>query len=315
MNSKVLQRAIQWTKVRLCYGFVISSSLLFSIKAQEPLDQQDEIAAYVLMDSIVVKPGIDISYFIQLMQDDQSLYRSFKTLRTIPYTGHYTMQFSDPKGVAQASWIAKGIQDCKDQCCTHHLEKSWQLGNLLQNDGSFNYYTALLFHQFFLKEETYCTEGLQAISLDRIEEEEQAHVRYLKQLIFQPGVGLDIPLVGHQTDIFSKDHYTSYEFYFTEKEFKEQAYYVFTADLKEGEDLPIQYLETWFTQDDLQITQRHFHILTDHWVYQADVIMSIVLQKYQASYIPLKINYSGSWDIPGSKAENGNFQISIVPNE
>jgi hypothetical protein len=306
---------MQWTKVRLCYGFVISCSLLLSIKAQEPVHQQDEIAAYVLMDSVVVKPGIDISYFIQLMQDDQSLYRSFKTLRTIPYIGHYTMQFSDQKGVAQASWMAKGIQNCEDQCCTHHLEKSWQLGNLLRKDGRFNYYTALLFHKLFLMEETYCHEEEEASLLDRIEDEEQAHVRYLKQLIFQPGVGLDIPLVGHQTDIFSKEHFTSYRFYFTEKVLKEQAYYVFTADLKEGEELPIQYLETWFTQDDLQITQRHFHVQTNQWVYEADVVMSIMLQKYQQSYIPLTIHYAGVWDIPGSKAENGNFQISIEPNE
>ena len=295
-------------------GFI---SLIVSITYRTSLAQtpqkEKSVAAYVLLDSVVVQPGLDIQYFIDLMKDDQSLYRSFASLRTVPYTASYNMQFLDKKGVAQASLIAKGVQDCDSKCCEHRLKRSWGFGNLMTKSGDYNYYTAVLFHRLFLKEDSYCNQNIDDIEELNISDEEQTHVRYLKQLIFQPGVALDIPVFGHQTDIFSKDHFKKYKFFFSERSMDSERYYVFNAVLRQDETLPIQYLETWFSKEDRQIVKRNFHIKTSNWIYKADVIMNIELQPLDNRYIPREISYFGRWDIPGSKEENGNFKILINP--
>lgn len=287
------------------------------LHAQQEENELDSIAAYVLLDSVVVKAvakGLNIRDFVQIMKTDESLYRAFKKLRKIPYKGVYQMRFYDNKGLAESGYLVNGIQTCSDTCCELEVANSWDFGKFFKSNGKHRYYTGALFHELFLDKKVFCRTDKDT-TLPAISDESSAHKRYLKMLIFRPGVAVNTPLVGHKTAIFSNEHYPKYAFTLDQRDRDSTSFYVFTAVLKEeySEKLPIQYLETWFTMSEHQIVERHFHIEEDTWVYDVDVVMDIELRPIGTDYYPARIQYRGRWDIPGNPPENGDFLIQIYP--
>lgn len=314
MVLTLIKNVIKLTGISLGAVFLTIPLLLH---AQQEENDLDSIAAYVLMDSVVVKAvakGLDIKDFVQIMQTDESLYRAFKKLRQISYKGIYQMRFYDKYGLAESGLLADGIQSCNDTCCELEIVNSWDFGRFFKSNGKHRYYTGALFHELFLDKKLFCRTETDT-SLPAIADEPSAHKRYLKMLIFRPGVGIDIPMVGHKTAIFSKAHFPKYAFSLEQRSQDSVGYYVFKAVLKEeyASDLPIQYLETWFTESDRQITERHFHIVEDTWVYDVDVLIDIELRPIGTDYYPSRIRYRGRWDIPGNPPENGDFLIQIDP--
>ena len=278
---------------------------------------EDGSAFSVTLDAVVIsdfKKGINIPFFIQKMQEDESFYRAFKNTRFASYNFKNKVQFFDKKNQMVAAYEGDCQQNYEQDCRSMKILKDTFWGENFSRDGSYKYYTMKLFDRLFFTNGKIC--GKQPDNSNS-SSDQNSHVTELKKLIFKPGSKADVPFIGSKMAIFSKEMSKYYDFRLMSSSIKGHDCYTFIVSVKpeiekENKDATVvKYLETYFDKTNLQVFGRKYNLTYKGFWFDFDVSMDIELTKIKDKYYPQKINYDGYWDVPMKKPEKAKFEIQF----
>lgn len=302
------------------FTLLLFISLLYPGLSQNQSDKEG-IAAVVFMDSLVVtakKKGFDVQEFIQLVIEDRSFYTAFHNLRFLNFQFNSEMRFYNKKGKEKASYSAQLMQHSDGQCRTMDIVNEQIKGNFFKGKKrKHRYYTARMFDNVFYTHGKACSSRDESI-IDNHAKGIRKHINELKKLMFQPGQKVNVPLIGNKTAIFSKKMRPFYDYKIESKKYnQDKDCYVFTAKVKdqyqerkEGKTI-IKYMETYFDKKTFQVVARDYHLKYKGALFSFDVQMEVELKNIGNQFVPEKINYKGSWNIPTKKREIGEFQVDF----
>lgn len=274
----------------------------------------DGSAFSILLDSVVIsdfKNGIDIPFFIQKMQEDESFYRAFKNIRFATFDFKNLIQFFDKKDNLIAYYSADCHQDYDKSCRSMMIMKDTFFGDNFNRSGSYKYYTMKLYDRLFFTKGQVCNDEPEKIDLS---DNSNSHITELKKLIFKPGSKADVPFIGSKMAIFSKEMSKYYDFRLLSTSIKGRDCYSFIVKVKSEVELNnkdqtvVKYLETFFDKSNFQVFGRNYQLMYKGFWFDFDVKMNIELTKIGNKYFPQKINYDGYWDVPMKKPEKAKFE-------
>src|ERR1043165_5451693 len=125
--------------------------LLFShaVFCQNDSVDNERLKKMVTLSEVVVRNNLDISKFLQLIKDDTTFYKAFRTLRILGFTSLNDIRMMDKEKNVRASLQSKTIQHVKNGCRTMETSQESNTGNMYDKDKNFNYYTAELYASLF----------------------------------------------------------------------------------------------------------------------------------------------------------------------
>jgi len=301
--------------------FLIIISLFIGNHAVAQLDSiyeshssADGSAFSVLLDSVVIsdfKNGIDIPFFIQKMQEDESFYRAFKNIRFATFDFKNLIQFFDKKNNLIAYYSADCHQKYEKPCRSMMIKKDTFFGENFYKSGAYKYYTMKLYDRLFFTNGLVCNNDPDKIELS---DNSNSHISELKKLIFKPGSKADVPFIGSKMAIFSKEMSKYYDFRLLSTSIKGRDCYSFIVKVKpeieqkDQDQTVVKYLETYFDKSNFQVFGRNYQLMYKGFWFDFDVKMDIELTKIGNKYFPQKINYDGYWDVPMKKPEKAKFE-------
>src|ERR1041385_1719558 len=102
----------------------------------------ERLEKMVTLSEVVVRNNLDISRFLQLIKNDTTFYKAFRTLRILGFTSLNDIRMLDKEKNVKASLQSKTIQHVKNGCRTMETLEESTTGDMYDNDKNFNYYTA-----------------------------------------------------------------------------------------------------------------------------------------------------------------------------
>lgn len=293
-------------------------SLQYNSFGQSP-DVTRDISAIVFLDSFVVsakRQGFNVADFIDIVQQDESLFRAFHNLRFQPHIADNQVEVLNRKQEVKASNYHRIEQFMDGNCRTMKYLKEEINGKFYKKKKTrkHRYYTARMHEQVFLTKGKVCgNPDRPNMSQDNLSGIEK-HINELKKLIFQPGKEVDVPFIGGKTAIFEEKMIKYYDFSIFSKTYSnDQDCYVFRAVVKPETPTNktiIKYLETYFDKEDFQVVARNYHLKYDS-LFDFDVRMKVALTQFDEKYLPKKVSYQGNWKIPTQKRERVHFLIDF----
>lgn len=282
----------------------------------------DGIAAVVQMDSFVIsakETGFDVLAFIDLVQEDRSFEQAFQNLRLFGFKADHQMRFYNKKGKKIAEYTAETQQEVQDSCrWMEFLREPESAGFFFKRNENYRYFTARMYDKvFFTHHKTCITNSNEPTDAKGL----QKYYQELKTFIFQPGERVEIPIVANKTAIFSEDLMPYYDYSITQEPYLNQKdCWAFTIQVKEdytekkkGKTL-IKYLKTYFDPNTFQVLGRNYEIANEGLA-SCSVRMSVELTHFNGHYLPKKISYNGTWNIPGKPRETGDFTARFYAYE
>lgn len=305
----------------MCFRILnICCLLLFCFSAafgQKPFSADyDGIASVIQLDSMVItaqQQGFDVEEFIAILRKDESFYRAFKNLHFFAHEATHQMAFDNKKGEQAARFWAKTRQTMLEDSCRQmkFLAPPKVSGRFFRRRGDYRYTTAEMYDRVFF------TEGVVCEGPDSEKGEARGLQRYyeaLKTFIFQPGERVDVPLISKKTALFDSELMPYYDYKISRGLYRGKIdSYIFTIEVKEdyrerkeGKTL-VKYLQTYFRSSDFQVLGRNY-IIENQGLASCLVEMSVALTYVQGVYLPEKVTYEGTWNIPGKRRETGWFE-------
>ncbi len=307
--------------VLLCSLFLTK----INVSAQQTMDTIF-IGESLFLDSVVIKAakiGFDVQDFILRMQRDESFYKAFRNLRTMTYYADNQLFMFNKKQKEKAVLKSRIHQKSDGKCRTMDVVEEIITGDLLDDSGAYNYYTAKLLDKLFFTHGKICDSEKDTKEMsDKGNPKINQHVNELKKLIFKPGEPTDVPFIGAKTAIFSPEMQPYYDYSVTSKVFNNKFdCYVFSAAVKSEfltkntQKTVIKYLETYFDKLSKQVVGRRYQLRYGGFWFDFDVKMEIELTKIGDKYVPQNIHYDGNWNVPLQKREIAKFDISFFDFE
>lgn len=282
---------------------------------QKAFDESyDGVAAVIQMDSFVIsakEAGFDVLAFIDLVQEDRSFEQAFQNLRLFGFKADHQIRFYNKKGKPTAEYTAETLQEVKDSCrWMQFLKGPTSSGDFLKRNNSYRYFTAKMYDKVFYTHQKTC------LSHSKHKEDAKGLQKYyqeLKTFIFQPGERVEVPIVANKTAIFSEELMPYYDYTISQEPYlKQENCWAFTIQVKDyytqkkkGKTL-IKYLKTYFDPNTFQVLGRQYEIINQGMA-SCSVVMSVELTQFNGHYLPKKISYDGTWNIPGKSRETGDF--------
>lgn len=281
----------------------------------------ERLKKMVTLSEVVVRNNLDISRFLQLIKNDTTFYKAFRTLRILSFTSLNDIRMMDKKKNVKASLQSKTIQHVRNGCRTMETMEEATTGNMYDNHKNFNYYTAQLYASLFFTKQEVCGENnivkgveLSAKSKSGIEK----HKEQLKMLFFDPGKKIPgIPFIGNKINIFDPDVAKNYDFSVDMTDYNGQDCYVFIVKAKddlsssEKDNIVIDNITTWFNSKTMEIVGRNYDISYDAGVYDFDVHMEVQMTHFGSYLVPKTLYYNGTWDMVFKKRERGVFTATL----
>src|ERR1035441_8628168 len=100
---------------------------------------------YITLSEIVVNSKLNIASFIERIKNDTTFYKAFRNLRVIGYTSINDIRMVDRNGDLEASLASKTKQIRSANCRSMQVLEQKTTGNMVDEDGNFNYYTAEMY--------------------------------------------------------------------------------------------------------------------------------------------------------------------------
>src|SRR5665647_1532125 len=170
---------------------------------------------YITLSEIVVNNKLDIASFIERVKNDTTFYKAFRNLHIIGYTSMNDIRMLDKKGNIQSSLLSKTKQIRSGNCRKMEVLEQATTGDMYDDEGNFNYYTAQMYSGLFFTRDSVCgednivkgrefsTQGLSGI---------EKHKQQLKMLFFNPGKKINgLPFISGKTEIFGKSMADNYD--------------------------------------------------------------------------------------------------------
>lgn len=301
--------------------YLILYSILGYSQKQDTLESYESstlgVAAAVWVDSIVIsasRKGFDIEDFILLMKNDTSMYRAFQRLRTLNYSFPHEIQYYKKNGSQDAYYEAVTKQVYQDSCRWNEIEEEGYSRRYFKRK-KYRYYTSSLFSRIFYTKDTLCSQVSSGDS-GRKRSAMAYHVDLMKQIIFSPGLDIDIPFVGRKMALFSEKMRKYYTYTISSSEKEGVPCYVFSIEVKpqyqnNRTDVIVRKLETYFKKEDFTVVYRKYNMRYDNRIYDFDFDIEVKMGLFHSEPIPMHIRYDGNWDIPFKRRERARFIVDF----
>ena len=301
-------------KVPAYFLVFISLSLPLHSVARQP--DSSIFSQPIMLDSFVLRSGLDIRAFIRRVQNDTTFYKAFKSIHLVAYSAVNDFKVYDDNGNITAAMHSNTRQEVANGCRTTKVLDEKTTGGFYKRDGDYNYYTAGLFAHLFFTKEPVCNEtDIVAGSLDVHGKGQMEKSEYeLKQLVFNPGAKVSgVPFMGDRASIFEPGEAAKYNFKITQENYNGQDCFVFRITPKPGYEHAVIYdeLTTWFRKSDYSIVARDYSLSYHTLVYDFDVRMKVRTQQVGNKLYPTSIDYDGNWHVVTKKRERVKFSISL----
>jgi hypothetical protein len=274
----------------------------------------------VTLTEVVVRNNLNVAGFITRVQKDTSFYKAFKNLRILGFTALNDIRMLDRKNRVKATLQSRTSQSRSQGCRTMQVQEEKVSGDIYDDKGQWNYYTAELYASLFFTKGKVCGEtnivrrNPQATATSGIKK----HKDQLKQLFFNPGSRIPgIPFIGNKTEIF-EDHMSGYyDFSIDMEDFKGENCYVFKVSAREDlssmerSRIVINNMVTWFNSKSMDIVARNYDLSFDAGVYDFDVSMEVQIGRFGDYLVPTLIRYNGNWHALFKKREKGIFTATL----
>lgn len=300
--------------VTLCVLLFTVSPLFAQNKNDTTIKVDDN---YITLSEIVVSRKLDVSSFIKRVKDDTTFYKAFRNLRVIGYTALNDIRMLDKNGGVEASLHSKTEQIRSGNCRRMKVLSQATTGNLYDNDGNFNYYTAQMYAGLFFTKDSVCGENnivkgheFSTGGLSGIEK----HKEQLKMLFFNPGKRINgLLFISNKTALFDESMADKYNMDIDLKEYHSIPCYVFKVKVKDNKkkDVVIHEMTTWFNEKTFEIVARNYSLSYDAGVYDFNVDMKVQMTKVGDLLVPSVLNYNGNWKVLFRKRERGIFTATL----
>jgi hypothetical protein len=281
----------------------------------------ERLKKMVTLSEVVVRNNLDISRFLQLIKNDTTFYKAFRTLRILSFTSLNDIRMMDKEKNVKASLQSKTIQHVRNGCRTMETMEEATTGNMYDNHKNFNYYTAQLYASLFFTKQEVCGENniVKGVELStKSKSGIEKHKEQLKMLFFDPGKKIPgIPFIGNKINIFDPDVAKNYDFSVDMTDYNGQDCYVFIVKAKddlsssEKDNIVIDNITTWFNSKTMEIVGRNYDISYDAGVYDFDVHMEVQMTHFGSYLVPKTLYYNGTWDMVFKKRERGVFTATL----
>jgi hypothetical protein len=274
----------------------------------------------ITLTEVVVRNNLNVAGFINRVQKDTSFYKAFKNLRILGFTALNDIRMLDKKNRVRATLQSRTIQSVSQGCRTMQVQEEKISGDIYNDEGQWNYYTAELYASLFFTNGKVCGEtnivkrNQQATAKSGINK----HKDQLKQLFFNPGSKIPgIPFIGNKAEIFEDDMSKYYDFAIDMEDFKGENCYVFKISARENlvsmerSRIVINNMVTWFNSKSMDIVARNYDLSFDAGVYDFDVSMEVQIGRFGDYLVPTLIRYNGNWHALFKKREKGIFTATL----
>lgn len=272
---------------------------------------------YITLSEIVINSKLDVSSFIKRVKDDTTFYKAFRNLRIIGYTALNDIRMLDKDGGIEASLHSKTKQVRSGNCRRMKVLSQAVTGDMYDNDGNFNYYTAQMYAGLFFTKDSVCGENnivkgheFSTGGLSGMEK----HKEQLKMLFFNPGKRINgLPFISNKTTLFDESMADKYNMDIDLKEYNSIPCYVFTVKVKDNnkKDVVINEMTTWFNEKTFEIVARNYSLRYNAGVYDFNVDMKVQMTKVGDLLVPSVLHYNGDWKVIFKKREIGIFTATL----
>ncbi|MFK7806691.1 MAG: hypothetical protein AB8F74_02720 [Saprospiraceae bacterium] len=284
--------------------------------AQETPDYSD-FGGIIYMDSLVVtasRTGFEVKDFMEMVQTDSSFLEAFINIRFLEYRSDNDIRFFNKKKKQVARLKNTIQQNMEGNCRTMDVLEQEITGNYYKRKKKRRYLTAKMYEDIFFTYERTCI-NLNSGNPPGSTSAMQEKIKDLKQLIFQPGSKVDVPIVGKKAQIFDEPLRPYYDYAISSKKYKTGAdCYVFSVkwkeDLKKSDrhKTIIKSLETYFDKNTFAVVARNYELYYQGTMVDFDVDITIELTKVGEQYVPEFLYLEGDWDVPFRKKEKVWFE-------
>lgn len=296
--------------------FIFMLLLCNSSKAQN----KDSTSFYqpLLIDDVVIRAknsGFDIKKFIEIIQNDTTFYKAFKTLNLSTFNAENNIKIYEKDGKAvKASLQSETKQIYRNHCRTMNVLEEHTTGDFYKKNGDYNYFTAALYANVFFTEGKICGEN--NIVKGSFEKEGKGKGRIakskiqLKHLIFNPGSSVSgVPFIGNKVAIFEPEIAKMYDFKLISENKNGIPCYLFEAKAKPeySKDVVINIFKSWLNINDYAIVSRTYSLSYKAGIYDFDVKMHVDLKKVGSTLLPSYISYNGNWFVLTKGRERAQF--------
>jgi hypothetical protein len=294
---------------------LLSSSFLFAQKKKDTTVKVDE--NYIKLSEIVVSNKLNVPSFIERVKNDTTFYKAFRNLRIIGYSALNDIRMLDKNGNIQASLRSKTKQIRTGNCRKMETINQRVTGDMFDDEGNFNYYTAQLYAGLFFTKDSVCGENnivkgheFSTNGLSGIEK----HKEQLKMLFFNPGKRINgLPFISNKTAIFEPSMADKYDMDIDYKSYDSIPCYVFSIKAKNNKksDVVIDEMTTWFNEKTYEIVARNYSLSYDAGIYDFSVDMEVQMAKVGNLLVPSLLKYNGNWKAIFKKRERGVFTATL----
>ena len=288
---------------------------------QDDSSDNERLRQMVTLSEVVVRNNLDVARFLQLIKNDTTFYKAFRTLHILGFTSFNDIRMMSKNGKVKASLQSKTIQHVVNGCRTMETVEETTAGNMYDADKDFNYYTAELYASLFFTKGKVCGENniVKGVEHDtKSKSGIEKHKEQLKMLFFDPGKKIPgIPFIGNKINIFDPDVAKNYDFSIDLTNYNGQDCYVFTIKAKddlssdEKDNIVIDDITTWFNSKTMEIVGRNYDISYDAGVYDFDVHMEVQMTHFENYLVPQRLFYNGTWHMLFKKRERGVFTATL----
>jgi len=294
---------------------------LLSLLIWSPFISSQNIYDTAVVDTVSIqyKKGFDVNDFINMTKVDTSFYRAFKNLKMYPHTSSNTIEIYDKEWseVGKINRHANHFSNGSTGWIRITSEKT--NGKVYKKDGTHKYFTAEMYDKVFFKKgkftvdnsvnKSYSQESMKGLST------KDKYYEKLKTFMFSPGTRVrGVPFIGKKLDIFS-DKMSKYYDFKIEKTFFRDTIPCYKFSCKKKQDVSdkkvtITRLVTFYDRRTMNIIARTYALKDVTPLFSFDMKMFIELNYTFGEYLPVKIKYSGEWDVPFKKGEQIKFEMN-----
>ncbi len=275
----------------------------------------------ITLSEVVVNSRINVPYFIERVKNDSSFYKAFKNLRVLRFTSLNDIEILDKKDQVRASLQSRTRQEVWDSCRHTNILSEEVKGDIYDDRGQFNYYTAALYASLFFAYDTICGENniVKGAELEIKGKSGMAkHREQLKILFFNPGKAIPgLPFIGNKLAIFDVDMAELYDYDIDEEQKAGEPCYIFKvkakSDLDAGQKdrIVIDEMVTWFNEKTFEVVARNYSMSYHAMFYDFDVQMEVEMGRFEEFQVPHLIRYNGNWKVIFKKRERAVFTATV----
>jgi hypothetical protein len=302
-------------KIFILSFLLLTSQFLFAQKEKDSTVKVNE--NYITLSEIVINRNLDVASFIKKVKNDTTFYKAFRNLHILGYTADNNIVMLDKNGNALASLKSKTQQIRTGNCREMKVLDQKVAGDMFDQKGNFNYYTAQMYAGLFFTKGSVCGENnivkgheFSTTGLTGIEK----HKEQLKTLFFDPGKKINgLPFISNKTEIFDPSMADNYDMNIDYRDYDSIPCYVFTITVKNNKKnaVVIDGMTTWFNAKTFEIVARNYVLGYDAGVYDFNVKMEVKMTNVGNLLVPYFLHYNGNWKVIFNKRERGVFTATL----